>query len=84
MAITHDSTPAPQNPIARQLVEVLRPHTPFAEAIVRRQAERAGVTLTALCADDLTRIVPMILSAAHVFVDGAALVSLRKALERVR
>ena len=41
--MTSSSTPPPFSFAALRIVDVLRPHTPFAEAIVKRQAERAGL-----------------------------------------
>ena len=66
------------------MMALLRPHTPFADAIVKRQAERCGVDLRSLSTVDLPRVVPMILTAAHVFIDPIALDSLRNALNGIR
>ena len=62
---------------AAWLIGLLRPLTPFAEAIVRRQVERAGIPIAALGAEHLPTIGPMILSAAQMFVDPGKLASLR-------
>jgi hypothetical protein len=64
------------------LIAVLAPHTPFAEAIVRRQAERAGRNLGSLDSADLPKVGPMIVAAASVFLDPDALESLKVALRR--
>lgn len=69
--------PAPPSETASWLIGLLRPLTPFAEAIVRRQAERAGVPVSHLTADHLPRVGPMILSAAGMFVDPGKLALLR-------
>jgi hypothetical protein len=62
---------------ASHLVESLKPHTPFAEAIVRRQVERAGLRLEALADADLPRLIPLILAAAGPFVDPIVLARLK-------
>lgn len=67
---------------ASRLVALLAPHTPFAEAIVKRQAERAGVKLSSLDREHLEKLGPMIVSAAAMFVDPAALVDLKRQLYR--
>ena len=67
----------PLSPIARGLVDQLKPHTPFAEAIVRRQAERAGVQLATMEQKDLVKVVPLLLAAASTFVDPVVLQSLK-------
>ena len=69
--------PAEPSETAAWLIGLLRPLTPFAEAIVRRQAERAGIPVSRLTTDHLARIGPMILSAAQMFVDPARLARLR-------
>ena len=71
------------SPTASMLVNLLRPHTPFAEAIVRRQAERLGLSCEALTEADLPRIGPMIVTAASMFLDPPAL-ALIKASLRIR
>lgn len=84
--------PPPGNPCAASqvsetaawLIALLRPLTPFAEAIVRRQAERAGVPLARVTPDDVATIGPMILGAAQMFVDPARLTLLRREIERNR
>lgn len=67
---------------AARLIAVLAPHTPFAEAIVRRQAERVGRTLASLEPGDLPKVGPLILAAASVFLDPVALETLKLALRR--
>lgn len=62
---------------AAWLIGLLRPLTPFAEAIVRRQAARAGIPVSQLGAEHLAEIGPMILSAAQMFVDPGKLAGLR-------
>lgn len=71
------------SPTASRLISLLRPHTPFAEAIVRRQAERLGLSYESLDEADLPRIAPMIVTAASMFLDPPAL-ALIKASLRVR
>lgn len=71
------------SPTASRLINLLRPHTPFAEAIVRRQAERLGLSYEALEEPDVPRIAPMIVAAASMFLDPPAL-ALIKASLRVR
>lgn len=71
------------SPTASRLVNILRPHTPFAEAIVRRQAERLGLSYEALDEPDVPRIAPMIVAAASMFLDPPALVQVKASL-RVR
>jgi hypothetical protein len=68
--------------VADQLIALLQPHTPFAEAIVKRQAERAGLDLARLEDTDLVILGPMILKAASTFVDPAGLAQLRRQLGR--
>lgn len=67
---------------ASRLVALLAPHTPFAEAIVKRQADRAGVKLSSLGREHLEKIGPMIVQAAAVFVDPTVLVDLKRQLNR--
>jgi hypothetical protein len=67
---------------ALRLVEALRPHTPFADAIVRRQAERAGVPLGSLSEEDLPNIVPLIVAAASGFVDPMVIARLKRTFLR--
>jgi hypothetical protein len=64
-----DQASSDLSPLARRLVDELRRHTPFAEAIVRRQAERSGVSIASLSETDLIKIVPLIAAAATGFVD---------------
>jgi hypothetical protein len=71
------------SPTASRLINLLRPHTPFAEAIVRRQAERLGLSYEALDELDLPRIAPMIVTAASMFLDPPALALVKSSL-RVR
>lgn len=65
---------------AQRLVDLLRPHTPFAEAIVRRQAERAGLALNAVREEDLPKLGPLVYAASSVFLDPSARDLLRRAL----
>jgi hypothetical protein len=67
-----------RSPVAERLIAFLRPHTPFAEAIVRRQAERAGIDLSRMSESDLKVIGPMLVKAAAVFVDPIALTWLKR------
>jgi hypothetical protein len=73
-----DDPDSERSPTARRLIEELRPHTPFAEAIVRRQAERAGLLIHSLSASDLPKVVPLILAAATGFVDPAVIIHIRR------
>jgi hypothetical protein len=70
----------PVSPTAARLVDLLRPHTPFAEAIVRRQAERAGLSLPTLQEADLAKLGPLVYAASSVFLDPPARELLRRAL----
>jgi hypothetical protein len=63
---------------AAQILAVLAPETPFAEAIIRRQAERLGLSVNALALTDLPRIVPLIIAASQAFVDVSVLASLKQ------
>lgn len=63
-----------------ELVALLSPHTPFAEAIVKRQAERAGLDLAGLREEHLATLGPMIVKAAATFVDPAALALIKRRL----
>ena len=65
---------------ARRAIALLMPYTPFAEAIVKRQAERAGLDLRTLDWRELQQVGPMIVKAAAVFVDPGALGELRRHL----
>jgi hypothetical protein len=62
---------------AARLIGLLRPLTPFAEAIVRRQAERAGIAVADLGPEHVATVAPMVLSAAQMFVDPVRLDLLR-------
>jgi hypothetical protein len=62
---------------ARAIVQILKPHTPFAEAIVRRQVERAGLSATTLVESDLPKVLPLIIAAAHTFVDPEVIAQLK-------
>jgi hypothetical protein len=68
------------SPTAERLIDTLKPFTPFAEAIVRRQVERAGLDLESFDDGHVERVRPMILSAATVFLDPAQLAQLKRAL----
>ena len=74
-----DDTPQP-NATALRVLEILRPHTPFAEAIVRRQAERIGKTVATLTSADLPSIAPQIVAASALFIDPPALARLKLSL----
>lgn len=65
---------------ATWLIGLLAPHTPFGEAIVRRQAERIGKTLATLEVGDVPRMGPLIVVAAGVFLDPPALATVTAAL----
>lgn len=73
-------SPPSGTPIGPWLVDLLRPHTPFAESIVRRQVERAGLVFETLTPEDLPKLGPMIVNAASFFVDPSALASLKAVL----
>jgi hypothetical protein len=62
---------------AQLLVDALKPHTPFAEAIVRRQCERGGKSIASLTDDDFDAILPLIITAASTFVEPAVIAQLR-------
>ncbi len=74
--------PSEPSETARWVIEILRSCTPFAEAIVRRQAERAGITIATLGPDHLAKVGPMILGAAQMFVEPAKVEQLRRQMER--
>jgi hypothetical protein len=76
--------PAGFSSTAAWLVALLRPHTPFAEAIVKRQVERAGLALASLGQADLAKLGPMILSASAPFVDPPVLAGLKREIESRR
>lgn len=65
---------------AAWLIALLTPHTPFGEAIVRRQAERIGKSLATVEPGDVARMGPLIVVAAGVFLDPPALASVNAAL----
>jgi len=67
---------------AERLISLLRPYTPFADAIVRRQAERAGIPLHLVTREHLARLTPMIVLAVQTFVDPADLVEIKWQLAR--
>jgi|HubBroStandDraft_1064217.scaffolds.fasta_scaffold92257_2 hypothetical protein len=67
----------PLSPVASRVVDELKAHTPFAEAIVRRQAERAGVNVATMSPGDLTKVMPLILAASTGFVEPDVLVHLK-------
>jgi hypothetical protein len=71
------------SPVATRLIGLLEPHTPFAEAIVRRQAERAGLRLEELDLSHIEKIGPDIVRAAAVFVDPPVLARIKRALDMV-
>ena len=65
------------SPTAERLAAELRPHTPFAEAIVRRQSERAGVSPGSMTEQDLQKVVPLVIAAASGFVDPSVVARIR-------
>jgi hypothetical protein len=67
----------PLGPLASRVVDELKPHTPFAEAIVRRQAERAGISVTRMNQADLGKVMPLILAASTGFVEPDVLAQLK-------
>ena len=71
---------SPPSETALWLIGLLRPFTPFAEAIVRRQAVRAGIPIAELGREHLGTIGPMIVSAAQMFIDPGKLGHLRRQL----
>lgn len=66
---------------ARRLIDLLRPHTPFAEAIVKRQVERAGLSCANVEETDLPVLGPLIFAASSVFLDPPAREALKHALK---
>jgi hypothetical protein len=72
------------NPFAQKLIDRLKPHTPFAEAIVRRQAERANVSLATLDEAQMDVLFPLIIAAASTFVDPSVIVNLKLIYDRKR
>jgi hypothetical protein len=70
-------SPEPLSPLARRVVDELKPHTPFAEAIVRRQAERTGTPIATLAESDLAKILPLIIAASTGFVEPSVLMHLK-------
>lgn len=64
------------------LVALLTPHTPFAEAIVRRQVERAGLDYDRVTSADVVVLGPMIVKAATLFVDPLTLAEIRRKLKQ--
>jgi hypothetical protein len=62
---------------ARRIVRALEGHTPFAEAIVRRQTERAGIPVETMEDADLPRVMPYVVAAASTFVDPDVLRELK-------
>jgi hypothetical protein len=65
---------------ALRIVEILRPHTPFAEAIVRRQSERAGLSAAKLSREDIPKVVPLVIAASLTFVDPNVIAQLKAIL----
>jgi hypothetical protein len=72
------------NELAQRLIDRLKPHTPFAEAIVRRQAERAGLSLALLSDEDMEKLFPFIVAAASTFVDPSIIAHLKLIYDRKR
>ena len=72
------------NEVAQRLIDRLKPHTPFAEAIVRRQAERAGISLSTLSDDGMEKLFPLIVAAASTFVDPSIIAHLKLIYDRKR
>jgi hypothetical protein len=70
----------PLSPAAERIVQTLAPHTPFAEAIVRRQAERAGLSVATIDRTDLRTMGPAIVAAAAAFVDPDVVDQLKRLL----
>jgi hypothetical protein len=73
-------SPPPFSTAALRIVDVLRPHTPFAEAIVRRQAERAGYDASTVTTAVLPKIIPLVISASQAFVDPSVIQALKALL----
>ena len=80
MAVAAPPAPAEPTSATLRILALLRPLTPFADAIVKRQAERAGLDPAKLTERDLTTIGPMIVKAAAVFVDPMGLTTLKREL----
>ena len=72
------SEPSDFSPAALVLVGILRPHTPFAESIVRRQVERVRLTPDAVAHVDLPTLVPLIIAASLAFVDPVVIDELKR------
>lgn len=70
------------NAFAQRLIDLLKPHSPFAEAIVRRQAERAGISLKTLNDGDMEKLFPLIVAAASTFVDPSVIAHLKLIYDR--
>jgi hypothetical protein len=70
------------NAFAQRLIDRLKPHTPFAEAIVRRQAERAAISLATLTDADMGKLFPLIVAAASTFVDPSVIANLKLIYDR--
>jgi hypothetical protein len=73
----HSVHPAAKSETAQRIVRLLEEHTPFAEAIVRRQTERAGIPFETLGDGDLPRVLPYVVAAASSFVDPEVLARLK-------
>jgi hypothetical protein len=71
------SSSAPFSAAALKIVEILRPHTPFAEAIVRRQAERAGISPEGMSREDVGKLLPLVIVASQAFVDPSVVLQLK-------
>jgi hypothetical protein len=72
------------SPTAARLVEELQPHTPFAAAIVRRQVERAGLSVASVSEADLPRVIPLVVAASSAFVEPPVLARLRSLILVIR
>ena len=68
------------SPAAERVIGTLKPYTPFAEAIVKRQVERAGLDVASLRDEQVERLAPMILAAARMFLDPVQLSQLKRAI----
>ena len=60
------------SPVAERLVRALEGLTPFAEAIVRRQAEQLGFTLESVPDTAASALTQRVLVAARVYLEPTA------------
>jgi hypothetical protein len=73
-----DRAPSDFSPAARELFDILGPHTPFAESIVRRQVERVRLATDSVARIDLPSLVPLVIAASQGYVDAAVIDELKR------